>query len=183
MEMGYAYADVERGLAAALDVDEDTQRGPFRQRLKHLKRLGLPGVEPGKGARIEYTDEQVARLLIVLLLSEVGVDPAEAVTVIKKHWTSLFGPMVKQATDKEATAEVDPNPVFFTVRPKLMSKLSKSYPEWIGKFRRYANPRFRQDPRFRQAGAVVALEQDDMMWLCARNLTAAMTKLNKALGS
>ena len=170
---GYSYADVERGLAAALNVDEDTQRGPFRQRLKHLQRLGLPGVEPGKGTRIEYTDEQVAKLLIALLMSEVGIDPVAAVVVIQERWASLLGRMVKQATDAEATANKNPNPMFFTVRPKLMSK---SYPEWIGKFRRYS-------PRFRQDNAVTMLEFDDANWLCARNLTIAMQKLHKALGS
>jgi hypothetical protein len=164
--MGMAgYADVERGLAAALDVDEATQRGPFRQRLKHLQRLGLPGVEPGKGARIEYSDEQVAQLLIALLMSEVGIDPVAAVAVIKERWAFL-GKMVKQATDAAATAEKNPNPMFFTVRPKLMSK---SYPEWIGKFRHY--------------DAMTMLDYDDSNWLCARNLTVAMRKLREVLGS
>jgi hypothetical protein len=173
MEMpGYAYADVERGLAAALDVDDDS-RGPFRQRLKHLQRLGLPGVESGKGSRIEYTDEQIAQLLIGLLMGEVGIDPVNAVAVIKKHWVALFRGMVKQATDAEATADKNSNPMYFTVRPKLMSR---SYPEWIGKFRRYS-------PRFRTHNVVDQLDGDDSMWLCARNLTAAMLKLRKALDS
>jgi hypothetical protein len=88
--------------------------------------------------------------------------------------------MIKQAMDAEATADKDPNPVFFTVRPKLMSK---SYPEWIGKFRRYDDPRFRRDPRFRQLGVVTMLDYDDSNWLCARNLTVAMQKLHKALSS
>jgi hypothetical protein len=100
--------------------------------------------------------------------------------VIKKHWDSFIKGIVKRAMDKEATAAEDPNPVFFTVRPKLMSK---SYPEWIGQFRRYNNPRFRKDPRFRQFGVMAALEGEgyDSMWLCARNLTIAMQKLHKAL--
>jgi hypothetical protein len=178
---GRNYSDVEQALAAALDVDED-QRGIFRQRLKHLQRLGLPGVEAGKGTRIAYTDEQIAQLLIALLMAEVGIDPVNTVAVIKKRWASPPLPLkkiVREATDAEATAAQDPNPVFFTVRPKLMSK---SYPEWIGRFRHYADRRWRRDPRFRQQlGVAIQLERDDSMWLCARNLTVAMTKLRAAL--
>ena len=180
---GYSYAAVERALAIALGVDLDTQRSAFRARLKHLQRLGLPGIKAGKGARIEYTADQVGRWLIALLMSETGVEPVVTVAAIEQGWKGL-APWLKQATDNEALAG---NHVYLSARPKLMSGpwARKSDPgslKWIGAFRRFDYHVKDPDGRpIRREIISTMLDREDGLWLCVRNLTAAMIKLQAAL--
>jgi hypothetical protein len=47
----YSYARVEAALAAVFGVDAE-HRGALKGRLKHLAKLGLPGLKARKGLRI-----------------------------------------------------------------------------------------------------------------------------------
>jgi hypothetical protein len=184
---GYSYAVVETALAAALDVDAAAQQNQFRARLKHLSRLGLPGIKAGKGARIEYTQDQVNQWLIALLMSEMGIDPVVTVDTIKKYWTHLKR-WVGPATDDEATKGTTPNPVYFFLRPKLMSgawtRKPKVEAEWIGTFRRYDyHLKDKAGRPIRRENAGVMMDNEVGLWLCLRNLTLAMGKLQTALES
>lgn len=88
-----SYATVETALAKMHGADANAQRGAFRGRLKHLQRLGLPlGDKPGKGKRIEYTQEQVWQLALALELAECGIDPVTIVELISRHWNDKIHP-------------------------------------------------------------------------------------------
>ena len=134
----FSYATVETALAGIFGADQDVQRGAFRARLKHFQRLGLPGIEAGKGTRVRYTYDLACQWLIGLMMAEVGVDPILIARIVKTRWEYL-GPWVRRATDSDATE----NPVFFSLRPRLMSGAwagERSDPktlEWISAFRRY----------------------------------------------
>jgi hypothetical protein len=181
----YAYGSVEQALADLFGADAATKTGALRGRLKHLQRLGLPGIEAGKGARISYTKSQVAQWVYALLMSEAGIDPTVSVDLIKKYWTAYIERWTERATDDEAR---NGNPVFLTLRPRLMSgDWSKRKPSpdtlpFIGWFRRYdyhlkdaaGRPIRRENIR----GTLDDLEDE---WFCIRNLTDALVKIETAL--
>ena len=185
----YSYAAVETALAAALDVDAAVQQSQFRARLKHFARLGLPGIRAGKGARIEYTTDQVHQWLVALMMSEMGIDPVVTVATIKKYWKSYLARWMEYATDAEATIGTTPNPIYFFLRPRLMSaawtrKTRKVEPAWIGAFRRYDYHLKGKDGRpIRRENAGVMMDNEVGLWLCMRNLTAAMSRLQDVLGT
>jgi hypothetical protein len=114
-------------------------------------------------------------------MSEIGIDPVVTVTVIDKYWDRFLAPWMKRATDKAAIATDNPNPVFLTLRPRLMSqgwtRKSRPEPEWIGAFRRYQD----KGPAAGQETITITMNQNDDLWLCVRNLTAAMVKLQAVL--
>jgi hypothetical protein len=171
----YPYAAVEAALAGIFGADPDVQRGAFRARLKHFQRLGLPGIESGKGTRISYSYEIACQWLVGLLMAEVGVDPILIVKIIKTRWEYL-GPRVKRATDSDAAE----NPWFLGLYPRLMSGSwagGKSDPEtlkWITMFQRY-------NRKLKVEREEISTALDRGGWLCVRNLTEALTKLQAAL--
>ena len=81
----FSYAQVETALAKVYDA-VDVQQKAFQGRLKHLRKLGLPQKTPGKGARIRYTKDDVAQLLVALEFSEFGIDPHLIVDIILRDW-------------------------------------------------------------------------------------------------
>jgi hypothetical protein len=179
----YSYAVVETSLANIFGADPDIQRGAFRARLKHFQRLGLPGIESGKGTRVAYTYDLACQWLIGLMMAEVGVDPIIIVQVVKTRWEFLKM-WIRRATDTSAAG----NPVFLTLRPRLMSGAwtgGKSDPatlEWIGAFRRYDYHHLKDRdglPIQRENIAMMLDREGD--WLCVRNLTETLTKLQAAL--
>jgi hypothetical protein len=118
----YSYAQVETALAAVFDIDAES-RGPLKGRLKHLVRLGLPGLKARKGSRIAYSGEHVAKMLIALLLEEAGIDPAVAVNLIQSAWEQFIWPGACKAMDGEDAENKKGNHVFLTIKPHLMTGL------------------------------------------------------------
>ena len=127
-------------------ADSKIQQGALRGRLKHLQRLGLPGVEAGKGARITYSVTQANQWLVALLMSDAGIAPNVAVEAIQKHWETFLAMWVRKATDAEALEGKDdlpPNPIFLKLHPRLMSEnWAKQKPTlntlpFFGAFRRF----------------------------------------------
>src|SRR6516164_172564 len=120
----YPYGVLERALGEVFRASEKVQRSTLRGRLKRLATLGLPGVGRGKGQRILYSREQSAQLLVALLMAELGIDPTVIVRLVKEHWKTITV-WVHRATDDEAKGnpndEVEGNPIYFTLRPRLMS--------------------------------------------------------------
>lgn len=86
----FGYAQVELILARVFDA-EDAQRGAFRGRLKHFRKLGIPAKNPGKGSRLQYSASDLFQLLIALELSEFNIDPNLIVKIVQEHWTGRKG--------------------------------------------------------------------------------------------
>jgi hypothetical protein len=86
----YGYAQVELILAKVFDA-EDAQRGAFRGRLKHFRKLGIPAKNPGKGSRLEYSASDLFQLLVALELSEFNIDPNLIVKIVQDHWRGRKG--------------------------------------------------------------------------------------------
>ena len=114
--VGYTYAQVEGALGALFRVPASAQ-GSFRGRIRHLQRIGLVDVAPGKGRRISYTHVQANEWMLALLLAELGVDPIVIVKSLQRERKRLHG-WIKEATDDEALGG---NDVFLAARPALMS--------------------------------------------------------------
>jgi hypothetical protein len=81
---------VEKVLARVYGVPH-VQKGPFRGRLKHFRRLGIPALQPGKGKRIHYTRLDVAQLMTACELSEYGLDPLVLTNILRRHWQNHTG--------------------------------------------------------------------------------------------
>src|SRR5271166_237695 len=113
---GYSYAEVEGALGKLFGVP-DSAWGSFRGRVRHLQRIGLVEVAPGKGHRNAYTRTQASEWALALLLAELGVDPIVIVKSIQAERRQLRNWIV-EATDDEALGG---NEVFLAARPALMS--------------------------------------------------------------
>jgi hypothetical protein len=114
--VGFSYAQVEGALGALFRVPASAQ-GSFRGRVRHLQRIGLVDVAPGKGRRISYTRAQTNEWMLALLLAELGVDPIVIVKSLQRERKRLHE-WIKEATDDEALGG---NEVFLVARPALMS--------------------------------------------------------------
>jgi hypothetical protein len=167
----FSYGAVESAVAAVLPTSQ-TQRGALRGRLKHLQRLGLPGIEAGKGARVQYSLAQASQWLAAMLMGEVGVDPVISVETIQKAWPQLQR-WFERALDKDALSG---NPVWLTLRPRPMSGWAKvpGNIEWVGAFS-WKKPRHSPQPYNLLDAA------NDEQWLCTRNLSVVMSKFVEAL--
>jgi hypothetical protein len=86
----FGYAQVESILAKVFDA-EDAQRGAFRGRLKHFRKLGIPAENPGKGSRLQYSASDLFQLLVALELSEFNIDPNLIVKIVQDHWKGRKG--------------------------------------------------------------------------------------------
>jgi hypothetical protein len=113
---GFGYAEVERALGRLFGVPASAQ-GSFRGRVRHLQRLGLVEVAPGKGRRISYTRIQAGEWMLALVLAELGVDPIVIVKSIQRERRQLRE-WIAEATDDDALGG---NDVFLAAWPALMS--------------------------------------------------------------
>jgi hypothetical protein len=174
VESGQRYGDVERALLRIFRIDE-RQRGFLRGRLKHFSRLGLPGLEPGKGKKITYTRELVSQWLVALLLAEVGLDPVIIVQAIKSNWKNL-APMVVKATEPRAQRE---SRVFLVVKPRLMSRSQeKGVNLELSMVERYSfAPVRNSDNMLNEVNGA----QDFGHWLCLIDFTSPASQLNVLL--
>ncbi|MEH2570662.1 hypothetical protein [Bradyrhizobium sp. AZCC 2289] len=110
------YAEAEHLLAHLHGADEKVRTGAFRGRLKHLKRLGIPlDSNPGRGAKITYTQEQVWQWAFCLELAEFGIDPTIIVQLVKTEWEARLLPEFRKASAAAAGDDV-----YFIATPRLM---------------------------------------------------------------
>lgn len=177
---GYPYAKVEAALAAVFGVDAN-RRGPLRARLKHLNALGLPGLKVGKGQRIAYSLEQIAQLMVALLIEETGVDPTVAARLVKETWDKGIGDWVRRAVDEES----EENHVFLKLRPQLMTGpwVNKESPlatiRAIGGFRQHQGPP--GGPWIDNVEREIIGALRDRKWISLRDLTADFEVLTTSL--
>ena len=99
----YGYGLLERSLGAALDADEEVQRGALRSRIKRLARLGLPAplLEAQEGRRA-YSLEEAHQLLVAILMEDAGLDPTVVARAVNKLWKSSLAKGAATATSIEA---------------------------------------------------------------------------------
>ena len=84
----FRYAQVENALLAMHTPDE-VHRGAMRARLKYFQRLGLTENAPGKGARVQYSFEDVATWAFGLQLAEFGIDPTRIAAIKLVVWSDV----------------------------------------------------------------------------------------------
>ena len=177
----YPYARVEAALAVVFGVGAATQRGALRGRLKHLQRLGLPGLMAGKGTRVLYSHEQVCQWLVALLISELGTDPTVTVKLVQRQWPTLER-RIRQARDSDALAG---NPMLLVMQPRIMTAawdIKDASPIWVDAMRRLDHHLKDRDGRpIPRENVSVLLDRDPDEWNCTRNLTDALGKLEAAL--
>ena len=134
--VGYSYAQVEGALATLFRVPAVAQ-GSFRGRVRHLQRVGLVEIAPGKGRRIFYTRIQANEWMLALLIADLGVDPTVIVKSVERERKKLREWM-REASDEEALGG---NDVFLAAQPELMSGAWASKDSAgilrFAKFRRY----------------------------------------------
>lgn len=192
----YRYGRLELGCGAALGIDMAVSRGAMRGRLKRFGTLGLPGDNPGKGAKRLYSWEQALQLLIALLMADAGLDPTVIVPAIKRRWPDIRE-NVQRATDKEALDTpakrgkpgTPGNPIMLMLRlqatkPWITGEAEDVLP-WISVFeRRDLKAKARQAKggfRDNSDNAVMMLDRGEPGWVAFRNLTAAALTLQTAL--
>ncbi len=113
---GYTYAQVEAALGTLFGVPASAH-GSFRGRVRHLQRIGLVEVAPGRGRRICYSRIQASEWMLALLLAELGVDPVVIVKSIQRDRNHLRE-WIAEAPDEAALGG---NEVFLATQPELMS--------------------------------------------------------------
>jgi len=138
--MAFDYAEVETVLARLYHADA-VQRGAFRGRIAHLRRLGIPiGQAPGKGRKIVYEKEHVYQLALCLELEEFGIDPLLIASFVKQFWTTFYGHFIEAEMDSQLVGPEDtPSDLCFAIEPAFMSKnwhrqagaVSESFPGLI----------------------------------------------------
>lgn len=110
-EQTYAYAEVERAIAAVMGVGAE-QMGALRGRIKYLKSLRWPDVDaPGTGQRVRYTRHHAFRLLLALTLEWMGCAPRYA-------WMTANPPFESPLPEKDIGIE------FLVVTPDKVDGLT-----------------------------------------------------------
>ena len=88
----WSYAEVETALAK-LHMCAPEKIGALRGRLQHYQKLGLKPSSPGKGKRISYEFDDVAKWALALEFAEFGVDPMGIKTIVDRVWGDVRGPI------------------------------------------------------------------------------------------
>ena len=86
----YTYAQVEAALASVFGMAA-SDRGRFRARIQHLRRLGFFPEGPGRGKVVAYDFTEAARMLVAIELEAFGCDPKSVVAFLAKNWARSRG--------------------------------------------------------------------------------------------
>lgn len=87
--MKLTFAQLELVLARHLRVHPDKQ-GTLRSRIKQLQRLQFPpGVNVGRGSKMEYTGEHLFMLVSAFELISLSLPAQTATTVVTDHWDTF----------------------------------------------------------------------------------------------
>jgi hypothetical protein len=116
MKWSVSYAEAESVLASLHGATAEVQRKAFRGRLQHLKRLGIPiGINPGRGAKIRYREEQLYEWAFCLELAEFGLDPSLIVQIMKNNRKEILDNLTKA---REAPNGDD---LYFVTNPNFLT--------------------------------------------------------------
>lgn len=87
--MKMTYGQLEQTLAAHLHVHPD-KVPTLRSRIKQLQRLQFPpGVNVGRGSKMEYTGEHLLMLVTVFELIGFGLPAQTAANTVSDHWAKF----------------------------------------------------------------------------------------------
>ena len=87
--MMFRYRTIERALIHACKIPSD-KLGAFRGRIKNLQRFGIPhGSNVGKGHPADYTYEDAAMILLVLVLDSWRSRPQDISAAVMRHWDKI----------------------------------------------------------------------------------------------
>ena len=106
----YPYRTVERALTR---MHGDTGAAALRisARVKHFIRLGFTPESPGKGQRISYTFEDVAKWAYAVQVLEYGLDPTAMLFVVQKTWEQVWRAMNKGDHGQNELMVATPNAI------------------------------------------------------------------------
>ena len=107
----YPYRTVERALTR-LHGDSGAASLRISARIKHFIHLGFTPESPGKGRRISYTFEDVAKWAYALQLLEYGMDPTAMKFAVQNSWEDVWPAMEKE--------DVEQNDILFAT-PRAIS--------------------------------------------------------------
>jgi hypothetical protein len=167
MAGAYAYATVEKALAAVFSIDSAARKHAFRARIQHLQRLKLAPKWPGKGRIITYNDAAVWAWMLALEAEELGWEPQMIVRLVKDSWNYLLK-VIKLAQKEPA------DDVYLCLVPRMMSGT------WLSDSKKSSWPVFSYA---RKSGAKEFFEflDEDAQRACIFNLSARLRELEKAL--
>ena len=108
----YPYRTVERALTR---LHGDTGAAALRisARIKHFIRLGFTPVSPGKGQRISYTFEDVAKWEYALQILEYGIDPTAVYSVVQQSWSRVWPTMEEEDTGQNEILIATPRAISY----------------------------------------------------------------------
>src|SRR5690606_36146481 len=106
--MQLTYAQLEQTLSAHLRIQPD-KLPTFRARIKQLQRLEFPpGINVGRGVRMEYTAEHLLKLATVFELLDFGYPAQAACHLVEAHWPLWSaGYALAALNDRQRTRERD----------------------------------------------------------------------------
>jgi hypothetical protein len=198
----YGYGLLEQSLGRALDIGESLQRGAMRSRLKRLASLGLPAPLHGQEGRRLYSLAEAHRLLIALLLENLGLDPVVVARAVNKAWTNNLATGAqeasKEASDNTGGNKFENNPMVLIARLRIVTQPwrtgdpnSALHYVRLRRRRHGRTTRQAQEAPFKMTAGEAARVADELAtefsdlrsaeWVAGLNYTEVYTELHKAL--
>lgn len=91
----------------------DFAKSRISSRIKHFNRLGFFPTSPGKGKRISYTFEDVAKWEYALQILEFGLDPTAMLFVVDKTWSHVFPRIEEEDSGRNDLIVITPRAVSY----------------------------------------------------------------------
>jgi hypothetical protein len=91
----------------------------FKGRIQNFQRLGIPfNARPGKGARVDYSRDDVLQLAFACELSELGFMPGHVEVAIRMFWPQKIGPVFAKEWENPSSPD---EPMRLFVITKVMT--------------------------------------------------------------
>lgn len=91
----------------------------FKGRIQNFQRLGIPfNARPGKGARVDYSRDDVLQLAFACELSELGFTPGHVEVAIRMFWPRRIGPVFAEEWENPSSYD---EPMRLFVITKVMT--------------------------------------------------------------
>ena len=132
----YPYRTVERALTR-LHGDSGAASLRISARIKHFIHLGFTPESPGKGKRISYTFEDVAKWAYALQLLEYGMDPTAMKFAVQNSWEDVWPAMEKEDVGQNDILFATPRAISYpsswaAFEPMVLTVGTKAYDAVLG---------------------------------------------------